>query len=530
MTTSSRADANYLNPLHEAACKLGLPGWLTPDDWAKRLSDSGVKCVGKDIVKLLKLDLVAHTDNTTSALGIYMRTRGARERFVQIRSLGAPRDNSTWEHEAPATRSNVLPDDLRDRAAAFVVPRNVGRTKRTADDRVRARARTPPPLPNTTAAAAPAAAPPASADGVDALPQLDAAAPATTGTASKRRRTTTHVLPTTAAERPTRPVAGAAAEALPREERSRSRSPTSRRVGERRPLRMSDDWLPGVRVDQWMVGRPQDDSSSRTFLLFGSDALTPVVTVSAKPQQGSPLVDVEVRVHRLPWDPRTKRWAHGPVTAPKHEASFIRLLVDLRAANFCPGVTKGDFPEERHEAFDEKLAQGVRRYALDIASGAAGPGVLGCRPGVGGCQDGAYVLESLGDGPRIVSSKCRLVDCGDGFQRRSLGRMSICDDCYPARKNLLDALRREAARGPTTGHRVDWAAMGGAEGVRPIVQGLRRELRAAKLSMARAKRRLETHGMRVDDEFGALVNALKNTDEYARDYPEGTCRRALMDS
>ena len=211
--------------------------------------------------------------------------------------------------------------------------------------------------------------------------------------------------------------------------------------------------------------------------------------------------------------------------------------MDLRAANFCPGVTKGDFPEERHEAFDDKLAQGVRRYALDVASGAAGPGVLGCRPGVGGCQDGAYVLDSLGGvvagavhGPRLVSFKCRLVDCGDGFQRRSLGRTSICDDCYPARKNLLDALRREAARGPTTGHRVDWAAMGGAEGVRPIVQGLRRELRAAKLSAARAKRRLETHGMRVDDEFGALVNALKNTDEYARDYPEGTCRRALMDS
>ena len=205
--------------------------------------------------------------------------------------------------------------------------------------------------------------------------------------------------------------------------------------------------------------------------------------------------------------------------------------------NFCPGVTKGDFPEERHEAFDDKLAQGVRRYALDVASGAAGPGVLGCRPGVGGCQDGAYVLDSLGGvvagavhGPRLVSSTCRLVDYGEGFQRRSLGRMSICDDCYPARKNLLDALRREAARGPTTGHRVDWAAMGGAEGVRPIVQGLRRELRAAKLSAARAKRRLETHGMRVDDEFGALVNALKGTDEYKRDYPEGTCRRALMDS
>ena len=497
MTTSATAASNHLNPLHEVTCRLGLRGWLNPNTWAEHLDASGVKCCGTDVTKLLKLGTVAQTDNMPSALGIYKRTGRGREAFYQILRPGTPRDNSTWQQEVPPVRADVLPDDLRDRAAAFVASESALRHLRSAKVRARERARTPPPLPNTTTAAAPAAAPPSNADGVDALPQLDAAAPAITRAALER-------------------------------------DPKRQKL----ELRKSIDWLPGVSVEPWIVGRPQDDSSSRTFLLLGSDALTPVVTVSARPQQGSPLVDVEVRVHRLPWDPRTKRWAHGRVPArAKNEESLIRLLVDLRAVNFCPGVTKGDFPEARHEAFDDKLAQGVRRHALDVASGAAGPGVLGLRPGVGGCQDGAYVLESLGGvvagafaGLRLVSSKCRLVDYGGGFQRRSLGRLSICDDCYPYRKNVLDAMRREAARGPTTGHRVDWAAMGGAEGVRPIVQGLRRELRAAKLSAARAKRRLETHGMRVDDEFGALVNALKGTDEYKRDYPEGTCRRALMDS
>ena len=490
MTTSATAASHHLNPLHEATCGLGLRGWFTPNDWAEHLSKAEVHCCGGDVTQLLKIGKVAHTDNTPNALGIYKRVGAGNKPYLQILPLGAPRDNSTWQQEVPLARADVLPDDLRDRAAAFVASESALRHLRSAKVRARERARTPPPLPNTTAAAAPAAAPPSNAEGVDALPQLDAAAPAITRAALER-------------------------------------DPKRQKL----ELRKSIDWLPGVSVEPWIVVRPQDGSSSRTFVRFGLDGRSPLVTVSATPQQGSPLVDVEVRVHRLPWDPRTKRWAHGPVPArAKNEESFIRLLVDLRAANFCPGVTKGDFPEERHEAFDEKLAQGVRRYALDIASGAAGPGVLGCRPGVGGCQDGAYVLASLGDGPRLVSSNCRLVDCGDGFQRRSLGRTSICDDCYPARKNLLDALRREAARGPTTGHRVDWAANRGAEGVRPIVEGLRRELRAAKLSVARAKKRLETHGMRVDDEFGALVNALKNTDEYARDYPEGTCRRALMDS
>ena len=302
MTTSSRADTNYLNPLHEAACGLGIRAWLDAKGWAKRLSDAEVPCVGRDVTKLLKIGTVAQTDNMPSALGIYKRVGGGNITYIQILRPGAPRDNSTWEHEAPPTRSDVLPDDLRERAAAFVVPRNVGRTKRTADDRVRARARTPPPLPDTTTAAAP---PSNAVDGVDALPQLDAAAPAITRAALER-------------------------------------DPKRQKL----ELRKSDVWLPGVSVEPWIVVRPQDGSSSRTFVRFGLDGRSPLVTVSATPQQGSPLVDVEVRVHRLPWDPRTKRWAHGPVPArAKNEESFIRLLVDLRAANFCPGVTKGDFPE-----------------------------------------------------------------------------------------------------------------------------------------------------------------------------------------
>ena len=186
MTTSATAASNHLNPLHEAACCLRLPHWLTPDGWAEHLSASDVKCVGKDVKKLLRLDLVAHTDNTTSALGIYMRTGAARKDFVQILPLGAPRDNSTWGHEAPATRSGVLPDDLRDRAKAFVVSQSTARAHESSKRRARSQTPPPPALEGTAAAAAPAAAPPSNADGVDALPQLDAAAPAITRAALER--------------------------------------------------------------------------------------------------------------------------------------------------------------------------------------------------------------------------------------------------------------------------------------------------------------------------------------------------------
>ncbi len=497
MTTSATAASNHLNPLHEVTCRLGLRGWLNPNTWAEHLDASGVKCCGTDVTKLLKLGTVAQTDNMPSALGIYKRTGRGREAFYQILRPGTPRDNSTWQQEVPPVRADVLPDDLRDRAAAFVASESALRHLRSAKVRARERARTPPPLPNTTTAAAPAAAPPSNADGVDALPQLDAAAPAITRAALER-------------------------------------DPKRQKL----ELRKSIDWLPGVSVEPWIVGRPQDDSSSRTFLLLGSDALTPVVTVSARPQQGSPLVDVEVRVHRLQWDPHTKRWAHGPVPArAKNEESFIRLLVDLRAVNFCPGVTKGDFPEARHEAFDEKLAQGVRRYALDIASGAAGPGVLGCRPGVGGCQDGAYVLEPLGGvvagafaGPRLVSPDCRLLDYCDDFQKRSHDRLAICAACYPIVENVRRVVARPTSTAGGVTARIDWAVLSGPDAVRPMVVDARRAERAAKKRAARAQRRLEESEMLGGAEFGELVDALKKTEAYARDYPEGTSRRALMDS
>ena len=95
-------------------------------------------------------------------------------------------------------------------------------------------------------------------------------------------------------------------------------------------------------------------------------------------------------------------------------------------------------------------------------------------------------------------------------------------------------MRRVVARPTSTAGgvtaRIDWAANRGLDAVRPMMGDARRAERAAKKRAARAQRRLEESEMLGGAEFGELVDALKKTEAYARDYPEGTSRRALMDS
>ena len=288
-----------VNVVHAALKALRLRYFMDTKDWADHLSEAGVKCTANDLRNIVfgshaLKHVLGFAENDHS---VYMRmTRN--KRLYQVLD-GGPCDESLRGLESPTPRSRFLRDAALRRAASAYVLEEKNRRTRASSGVYERRARSlTPPLPPVDGA--PKDVADDVVEGVEGI--LALAAPATVAPALR---------PTTLP--PVRFVGAPAAPSV---------------------VASAHLWLRALAPEPWTV-RPSS-GSSRIYLRFGDDDMTPVVTVRVEPaSQGTVTVLAKVFDRRL--DPKTRRPCGDDVSQTLGRDEFIDLLTRLGSATLCPG-------------------------------------------------------------------------------------------------------------------------------------------------------------------------------------------------
>lgn len=497
MASPAASDFEPLNALHRVLLKLDTQHFDTPNGWADRLKAADVPCKGSDVSALTRVGgLKLASALSENQYGVYVRTGPQRRTLIQFLPGGRCIESLKDLEPPPVRRNVVLSRVLRREASAYILKEKNRRTRASSGVYERRARSLTPTLPLVDGASKDVA------DDVVGVAEgmLALAAPAT---AAPALRATT----------------------LPR----------FQAVGEPSVVASAKLWLLALTPEPWLV---RHSGSGRTYIRFGDDDMTPVVTVRVEPaSQGTVTVLAKVFDRRL--DPKTRRPCGDDVSQTLGRDEFIDLLTRLGSATLCPGYGQEFVPEEHRDEFLARAGAAVRRAADATVLAGAGELTIGRRGGQGHSVDGAFVVQALegvvaGTGPnaRYRAQDCELLDPGALWAIRKGDKPSICGCCATVGDNVARTARRDKkadARVVQKG-RHELIANNGSKAVGSAMTAVRKAKDRAERSLrnAVAARKRETDKFVIADaKFGELLKKLQKTEQFDVAFPKGSVARAI---